>query len=76
MAENADLQEAEDRFLRAQKALEDFTQENIRLTLAGSEFVNESNALELSRRLAAIRSEYDAAGEAWAALLEKQMVTR
>lgn len=51
------LQEAKERFELAQEALERFTQENIRITLAGSEFVPNSNVDDLSRRLTALRSE-------------------
>jgi uncharacterized protein involved in exopolysaccharide biosynthesis len=65
------LAQAELRFKRAQEALEIFTQENIIVTLDGSQFVSGSNADELSRRLAALRDEYDRAGAAWAQALEK-----
>ncbi len=37
------LQEAKERFELAQEALERFTQENIRITLAGSEFISTGN---------------------------------
>ena len=65
------LEQAELRFKLAQKALEDFTQENIIVTLHGSEFVCDCNALELSRRLAALRAECDRAGREWAEALTR-----
>ena len=71
------LEQAEARFHAAQEALETFTQENIDITLTGSKFVDESNALDLSKRLAALRAELDRSGAEWYQALEAtKVVTR
>jgi len=64
------LEQAEERFRLAQKALEDFVQAHCQIGFAGLDFLNTRDSERLAREYARLKEELDIAGRAWAEALQ------